>query len=370
MRFLFVFLHLALVSAMPCILEEGDKVHVTNSSVPNGEAGPYEVKRGTIAKIPGLKGGGNTGADIIYAVPKNGEKLPLISFAHGMGGPVSSYTPNNNFVASFGFVIIAVHSCPIGLCLEFHRDQLQAIIAAKADPSLHPALASVDFSNVGIYGHSLGAMATVGNAGMQGVDPAKYNIKAAVAEHPCWNPLSDGGKGLAVPILFTAGSKDTTCADQCSERMYSRATKPQSKIFWDIEGADHNGPINSLEPPVVAAFLSCWLRNENCDKVYGSSGKEICNQLSSGTLHACLVEGGKDLRPAGSWTKMVGKGCQGFVDGAKQSLEDSESACNQNSKCHAVMCPNGATESCELRSKSAIIDFAEEDCYVSETVVV
>jgi len=298
MRSLTACLALALSTATPCILEEGAKVHVNNTIAPNSEAGPYEVKRGTIAHIPGLRGGGNTGADIFYAVPKNGEKLPLISFAHGMGGSVSSYTPSLNFVASFGFVIVAVHSCPFELCLEFHHDQLQAIVAAKADPSLHPALASVDFSRVGIYGHSLGAMATVGNAGMQGVDPAKYNIKAAVAEHPCWNPLSDGGKGLEVPILFTAGSKDTTCADECSKRMYQRATKPQSKIFWNIEGATHNGPINTLEPPVVAAFLSCWIRNENCDKVYGRSGKEICNQLSSGTLHDCLVEGTKDPRPS------------------------------------------------------------------------
>lgn len=268
-------------------------------------------------------------------------------------------------------MIIAVHSCPTDLCLEFHHDQLQAIIAAKADPSLHPALASVDFSRVGIYGHSLGAMATVGNAGMQGVDPAKYNIKAAVAEHPCWNPLSDGGKGLAVPILFTAGSKDTTCADQCSKRMYDQATKPQSKIFWNIEGASHNSAINTLEPPVVAAFLSCWLQNENCDKVYGSSGKEICNQLSSGTLHECLVEGGKDPQPASGWTKMSGKSCQGFVDGVQRSLEDSKTACKQNGQCHAVMCPTGATESCEMRSKSAVIDYAQEDCYVpTEAVVV
>merc|ERR1711907_833931 len=74
-------------------------------------------------------------------------------------------------------------------------------------------------------------------------------------------------------------------------------SKAGSKILFDVAGANHFEPTSfgkNSEVPAVALFLSCHLRNENCDKVYGTDGKAICKQIYAGdTLGDCRVEGGK-----------------------------------------------------------------------------
>merc|ERR1712217_564206 len=110
----------------------------------------------------GTKGGPNAGV-VVYAVPKTaGEKFPFISFAHGTtsGGAktFTGYTADLEMVASYGFVIVAPESCPEIECASgYCSDQQQTIRACAADPSLHSALASADFSTVGVYGNSMGA---------------------------------------------------------------------------------------------------------------------------------------------------------------------------------------------------------------------
>lgn len=273
----------------------------TGLSLPKG---PYSVKTGTISKIPGLSLGGPYSAYIIYAEPKTGgEKFPFISFAHGTtaGGAktLTDYAQDLETVASYGFVIVAAESCPTIECFSgYCKDQQQTIRACKSDPSLHPALANADFSTVGVFGHSMGAMATIGSSG--GSRSCKYdsslNIKAAVAQHPCWD-INMQASPVEVPIMFTCGSVDKICEDGCSARFYNQVTKAPSKIIFDVKGANHFEPTDigsNSEVPAVAYFLACWLRNEQCDKVYGSSGKEICNQMPLGSsLHGCEVSGSK-----------------------------------------------------------------------------
>lgn len=299
----------------PCLLDDSwtDRAKVamnaTRTLFGNTEKsalpkGPYQVKTGTIKNIPGLSLGGPYAAYVIYAVPKKkGEKLPFISFAHGTtagGVPLlADYATNLELVASYGFVIVAAESCPLIECFSgYCKDQQATIRACAKDRSLHPALASADFSNVGIYGHSMGAMATLGSIG--GSKSCKYdsslNIKAAVSQHPC-SDLYMNAAGITLPVMFTAGSADTICQDGCSQKFYDQMKHSKSKIMFDVRGASHFEPTgsgNNVEVPAVAYFLSCWLRNENCDRVYGSSGKEICKQIAFGSsLSECTVEGKK-----------------------------------------------------------------------------
>jgi len=202
-------------------------------------------------------------------------------------------------VASYGFIIVAAESCPVIECSSgYCADQQQTIRACKSNPSLHPALANADFDTVGVYGHSMGAMATLGSVG--GSKSCRFdaslNIKAAVSQHPCWD-ISMQASPVSVPIMFTAGSVDKICEDGCSERFFEQISKSPSKIMFDVAGANHFEPTNigsNSEVPAVAYFLTCWLRNEQCDKVYGSSGQAICSQKPFGTsLHDCRVVGTK-----------------------------------------------------------------------------
>lgn len=306
--------HLAVCDAGICILDDSwvgrakTELNMTALRQPTGKSlprGPYEVKTGKINRIPGLKKGGPHAGVVVYAVPKrSGEKFPFVSFAHGTtaGGwrTLIDYAGDLEVVASYGFVIVAPESCPLLECFAgYCVDQMETIRACAKDTSLHPALASADFSNVGVYGHSMGAMATVGTAG--GSRSCKYdptlNVKAAVAQHACWDP-SMSGANINIPIMFTAGSHDLTCADGCSKRFYKEVKNSPSKVLFDVRGASHYEPTglgSNSEVPAVAKFLSCWLRNENCDEVYGSSSKEICNQIAAGaSLSECTVEGGRE----------------------------------------------------------------------------
>jgi len=275
--------------------------------------GPYTVKTDTIRNIPGLSKGWPYSAYIVYPEAKSrGEKFPFISFAHGTtaggSGLLRDYADDLEIVASYGFIIVAAESCPQIECFSgYCADQQQTIRACKANPGLHAALALADFDAVGVYGHSMGAMATLGSVG--GSSACKFdsslNIKAAVAQHACQDP-SMRASAVAVPMMFTAGSADRICADGCSEKFFEQIVKSPSKIMFDVQGANHFEPTSfplrgtNSEVPAVAYFFACWLRNEQCDKVYGSSGKAICDQMPSGSsLHDCRVEGTKDQAMTG-----------------------------------------------------------------------
>jgi len=244
---------------------------------------------------------------VVYAVQQyEGEMMPFISFAHGTGAggdrTYIAYSVDLELVASYGFVIVAPDSCPEVACYsKFAQDQLQTITACYENSgqpgkgaALHPALEYADFNHIGIYGHSMGAMATIKSA-----ENAKlYKISAAVAQHLCYDYLQKPAD-IACPIMYTAGTADRICGDACTRRSFNKVdiSKAGSKILFDVEGAGHFEPTSDAggsnsEIPAVAFFLSCHLRGENCDKVYGDSGRAICDQIFAGdSLGDCRVEG-------------------------------------------------------------------------------
>ena len=273
------------------------------SATPQKRMGRYTPKWGKIPYVPGLTQGGNTSAVIVY--PSNsigGEIFPFLSFAHGtfVGGRIPptevTYKPVLELVASYGFVVVAPDTCSVKACYsQFSADQLATISACKANNTLHPGLAHASFEKVGVFGHSMGGMSTLACAGGSslGVNPADYGIAAAVSMHTCQDYLLDRGGNVSVPILFTAGSADKICADGCAKKFYDSVTYPR-KAFLDIANAEHSDPTNmgqNREDEAVALYLSCHLKNEECDKVYGPSGKALCAQVQGGTPSTCEVKG-------------------------------------------------------------------------------
>ena len=85
------------------------------------------------------------------------------------------------------------------------------------------------------------------------------------------------------------------CPDGRSKDFYKDVPESTGKILFDIKGADHFEPTglgDNSEVPAIAFFLTCWVRGEHCEQVYGRSGKEICNQIKrNSTLDECLVVG-------------------------------------------------------------------------------
>jgi len=266
--------------------------------------GPYKANFGKIDKVPGLTKGRPYSAAIVWPTPQSkDEKFPVLSFAHGtlVGSvyPESAVAYKQVFeaVASFGFIIVAPDSCPAVECFSgFSHDQIAALKAVKENPALHPSLATADFTRTGVFGHSMGAMSTIvsdGGGVGKPYKPADYNIKAAVSMHTCQD-VGIYAAGADMPILFTTGSSDKICGSGCSDRFYGQVKRP-SKVLFNIKGASHFEPSNlgdASERYAIAYWFACHVKGEQCDRVYGTSGKAICDQLPSGhSLTECKVVG-------------------------------------------------------------------------------
>jgi len=253
--------------------------------------GPYKTDHASISPFPNLSTGKPNTASIWYPTGTNKSMtFPFLSFAHGAdeGGvlpnPEYEYEALLKLVASYGFIIIVPDSC-IGMCYDYYKDQLSAIATCRKNTSLHPILQQADFTKVGVFGHSMGAMASLIAAGaLSSVNPKDYNIKGAVSMHPCGFPLNPPHPELiSVPILFTAGSADVVCEDDCAYSFYKKITKTD-RIYLDISGIGHMDPCTGgdmHEHMVVTYFLTCTVRNEHCDAIWGGSGKQICTQKFS-----------------------------------------------------------------------------------------
>jgi hypothetical protein len=285
----------------PDLSELAARYRMPASATPQ-KMGKYTPKWGKIPHVPGLTQGGNTSAVIVY--PSNsigGETFPFLSFAHGtfVGGRIPptevTYKPLLELVASNGFVVVAPDTCSAKACYsKFSADQIATISACKANTSLHPGLAHATFEKVGVFGHSMGGMSTLACAGGSslGINPADFGIAVAVSMHTCQDYLLDRGGNVSVPILFTAGDADRICADGCAEKFYEPVKYPR-KAFLDIANASHSDPTDvgqNREDVAVALYLSCHLKGEECDKVYGPSGKALCDQVQGGSASTCEVQ--------------------------------------------------------------------------------
>jgi len=272
-----------------------------DASLPSGA---YKSNFGKISKLPGLNQGAPYSAAIIWPTPQNGsETFPVLSFAHGTG--VGSTNPESaiayhevlRFVASFGFIIVAPDSCPAIECAgRFAHDEVTALKAVKENPGLHPSLASADFNKTGVFGHSMGGISTVvsdGGGVAKPYRPADYNIKAAVSMHPCKDTTIHAA-GADMPILFTTGSSDSICGSACSDEFYAQVQHP-AKALFNIAGASHFEPTylgDASEKYAIAYWFACHVKGEQCDRVYGSSGKALCEQVPSGrSLAECKMAG-------------------------------------------------------------------------------
>merc|ERR1711953_1214676 len=123
---------------------------------------------------------------------------PIVSFLHGSGG--GRFDKLCSTIASLGIVVVAVDS---KICGDWSDQQVHAVIGSQQNTGLHPALAHVDFSSVGIIGHSEGGAYTQGTAAFH----KDLSVKAAVMSH-------GGGENSArslpidLPVYYATGTKD------------------------------------------------------------------------------------------------------------------------------------------------------------------
>lgn len=264
----------------------------------------YKVGLGAF-KVPDYQCGDQDGTTLIfYPEPKTqNEKFHVVVYAHGLGGHLDDGGNVRGLdngldswmqdVASVGLIVIAPftgNGFPAKGCGAEYQDMLLALNYTMANPSLHPALASADWSRVGAFGHSMGGSAATRIA-KYGQDSG-LNVVAAVASHGAASVTK-----LTVPVLFTTGTLDTKDHDAAGypghfKHEFELCASPD-KVFVNLRGGYHMEPSEGKRLNFLTAqFLSCHVNqnDEHCEYIYHRDG--LCSRKD---LEECVIVQTKEV---------------------------------------------------------------------------
>merc|ERR1712014_261211 len=149
--------------------------------------------------------------------------------------------------------------------------QMHAVTGSQQNPQLHMVLHYVDFSSIGVIGHSEGGAYTMESA----TKANQFPIKAGVFSHGgSSNAAPDIPSNL--PVFFVSGT-----ADPRRRKLYwaFQATSSVPRIFATIEGGNHMYPAHgSPMNEMMAHFLACYLvpSKDSCDIIYGDGPDSLC----------------------------------------------------------------------------------------------
>eukprot|EP01083_Nonionella_stella_P266090 900581_1 len=256
--------------------------------------GPYGNNSCTVEQIyiGGYVTGGSQYAYLVYPTEALTKKtiLPFLTFAHGMElggnstakGVYSSYRELLQSVCSYGYIIVAPQSCLTAKCAEtFYIDVETTITTVKSKgASLSPALSIANFSSIGLFGHSLGAISTLDVVG------TKATELGLIAGVPLHGDSNDSiSETIEIPLLFFTGSNDSLIDPYFVQQSYlNDGLLP--KVFAEIDGAGHMEPASidggqNREDSYVAVWFDCFLKDNAtaCNQYFfdANSKDNICS---------------------------------------------------------------------------------------------
>jgi dienelactone hydrolase len=205
---------------------------------------------------------------------------PLIVFSHGFTATGPAYEPLLRKWAAEGYVIAAPTfplsngAAPGGPDIFDYVNQpadvsfvITQMLGLDRNPS-SPVYRNIDTKDIGVAGHSLGAITTLGvayNSCCQ--DP---RIDAAVPISGIELPFPGGSyfTGPAVPLLLIHGTNDRTVGYGASVNAYADAAAP--KFFLTLTGAPHTPFFGIWGPTIdktVIAFFNAYLRHQSVERI-------------------------------------------------------------------------------------------------------
>jgi hypothetical protein len=163
-------------------------------------------------------------------------------------------------------------------------DYLRALKASKTGgATLHPALATADWSRIGVVGQSMGAKFALPAVANKYSDP---NIKAVLMS----GDVPSHNYSLDVPMMFTTGSLDMANRNGSITDYFGNATSSH-RILAELKGAFHMEPQEGERLNLYTSqFLSCHVSQVEsaCDMIYGNASDSLCN---ANQYTACIVIG-------------------------------------------------------------------------------
>jgi predicted dienelactone hydrolase len=231
--------------------------HFVDRSRPTEAVPVLHFKGGKVRKLP---------TTIWYPSDDRGP-FPLIVFSHGVGGSPQGYETTLRAWAAAGFVV-AGPLFPIGSLPNEGNAAVTDVRNQTGDVSfvITKVLALdrqkksglghiIDSKHIGVAGHSLGAVTTLGVAFRSCCRDKRIDAVISYAG----TPLIYGTdfKGITTPLLLVHGNADATVDYRGSVASFNRARGP--KFFITIINGTHGAGILGDDPVVTAAVAKASL---------------------------------------------------------------------------------------------------------------
>jgi dienelactone hydrolase len=193
---------------------------------------------------------------------------PLIAFAHGCGGSARDYAPLLQAWAAAGYVVAApdfpvssLHSPGVACVTDIANqpgDISFVITRVLALDRARDGLGHiVDRAHIGVAGHSLGGVTTLGVAFRSCCRDRRITAAISFAG----TPLIGGTdfRGVATPLMLVHGDADQTVSYSASVTAFAKAAGPRDLLT--ILGGMHSGYLGGSDPvsqAVLRATLDFW----------------------------------------------------------------------------------------------------------------
>lgn len=223
---------------------------------------------------------------------------PLIAFAHGCGGSARDYDSLLQAWAAAGYVVAApafpvssLHSPGVACVTDISSQpgDISFVISRvlALDRARHGLGHIVDRAHIGVAGHSLGGVTTLGVAFRSCC--RDHRITAAISF--AGTPLIRGTDfhGVVTPLMLVHGDADQTVNYSASTTAFAKAVGPRDLLT--ILGGMHSGYLGGDDPAsqaVLRATLDFW------------AGYLRGDSAALARLHSdAVVPGGTTLQRAG-----------------------------------------------------------------------
>jgi predicted dienelactone hydrolase len=204
--------------------------------------------------------------------------FPLVVFSHGFTASGPAYQFLLQKWAAHGYVIAAPTfplsngAAPGGPTIGDYPNQpgdvsfvITSMLKVNRDPH-SPLHGLINANRIGVAGHSLGAITTLGVAYNSAV--ADPRIDAAIPISGIVLPFGNGTTftGISTPLLLIHGDHDQTVPYGSSVYSFAHASPP--KFFETLQGSPHTPFLGPWAPAIdntVLAFLDKYLKHNASD---------------------------------------------------------------------------------------------------------